>query len=439
MLNTKNFAMEIDGDCTGDLEADDEENKLAKRASWRSLFEFTSRKDLKLSFVAVILSVAAGVVAPALAVFLGKIFNLFTSFGAGQISGSDLLEQVSTYSIILAGLGTASGLLHASYFSLWLVFGELQAKHVRRRLFDGMLEKDVSWYDMRIDGIDTLVSRLQTQVKLHHILQTRANMQYRHVRELQLATSQPLGFVVHDSVTAFVALGLAFYYSWSLTLVTLSTVPILAVALAWNSARIQTSIEMHTEELTKASSIVNDAFSAIDTVKCFNGQEFERWQYSKAIKRASKYYLHVAQASALQIGGLRLVTLCMFVQGFWFGSHIVDTRQKNPGDILTAFWACLMATQAFEQIQPDVLVLEKGRVAGAKLKSTLQEIDDELEASSMNGRSVPLYCTGDVEIRNVCRKCFYWKLIKWNPGVIFLPLPTRPACLEQCQLSLSCG
>ena len=162
MIATKDIAMEIDVDYTGDLEAEDEENRLAKRAAWRSLFEFTSKKDKNLFFVAVIFSVAAGIVAPALAIFLGRIFDLFTSFGAGEISGSDLLEKVSTYSIILAGLGTASGLLHASYFMLWLGFGELQAKHVRRRLFDGMLEKDIGWYDMCTDGIDTLVSRLQT-------------------------------------------------------------------------------------------------------------------------------------------------------------------------------------------------------------------------------------------------------------------------------------
>ena len=229
-------------------------------------------------------------------------------------------------------------------------------------------------------------------------------MQYRHVRELQLATSQPLGFVVHDSVTTFAALALALYYSWTLTLVILSTVPILSLALAWNSARMQPSIEMQTEELTKASGIANDAFSAIDTVKCCNAQDFERWQYREAINRAARYYIHVAQASALQIGGLRLVTLCMFVQGFWFGSHLVNTGQKNPGDILTAFWACLMATQAFEQMQPEVVVLQKGRVAGAKLKSTLQKMDDELEISSMTGRTVPLCCAGDIEIRNVCRK-----------------------------------
>lgn len=232
----------------------------------------------------------------------------------------------------------------------------------------------------------------------------RANIQYRHVRELQLATSQPLGFAVQDGVTTLVALGLAFYYSWSLTLVTLSTVPILAIALAWNSARMQPSIEAQTEELTKASKIVNNAFSAIDTVKCFNGQDFERWQYGKAVKRAARYYLCQARANALQIGGLRLVTLSMFVQGFWFGSHLVNTGQKNPGEILTAFWACLMATQAFERIQPEVIVLEKGRAAGAMLKSTLDQMGGGLEIARMSGRIVPLSCVGDIEVKNVCGK-----------------------------------
>ncbi len=207
---------------------------------------------------------------------------------------------------------------------------------------------------------------------------------------------------MQDGVTTFAALGLAFYYSWTLTLVTLSTVPILAVALAWNSARMQPSIEAQAEELTKASKIVKNAISAIDTVKCFNGQGFERWQYRKAIKRAARYYLCQAQSNALQIGGLRLITLSIFVQGFWFGSHLVNTGQKNPGEILTAFWACLMATQAFEQIQPDVIVLEKGIAAGATLKSILDQMEGGLETERMSGGTVPLSCSGDIEVRNVC-------------------------------------
>ena len=210
-----------------------------------------------------------------------------------------------------------------------------------------------------------------------------------------------MGFSIHDGVTTFAALALAFYYSWSLTLVTLSSVPVLAVALAWNSARMQPWIEGQTEELTKASKIVNNAISTIDTVKCFNGQDFEKWQYRKLVKRAARYYLSQAQANAQQVGGLRLITLGMFVQGFWFGSYLVNSGQKNPGEILTAFWACLMATQAFEQIQPEVIILEKGRAAGASLASILDQMEGGLEISSPSGRTIPLFCAGDIEVRNV--------------------------------------
>ena len=155
-------AMEIDVESGGDLEDDEEEKYLAVHAHWRSLFNFTNKRDAIPLLLAATVSIAAGIVAPTLAIFLGKIFDLFTKFGAQEISGSDLLKKVSTYATVLAGLGTASGLLHASYFMFWLVFGELQAKHIRERLFDGMLEKNMGWYDLRKDGISTLVSRLQT-------------------------------------------------------------------------------------------------------------------------------------------------------------------------------------------------------------------------------------------------------------------------------------
>ena len=171
MTVIKYTAMEIDVVVAADLEADEEANNLAGYASWRSLFNFTSKIDILLLLSAFILSIAAGIVTPALAIFLGKIFDLFTNFGAGEISGSDLMNEVSANALTLAALGAASGLLHAGYFVLWLVFGELQAKNIRERLFNGMLEKDMSWYDMRTDGIETLISRLQTLVHLYYIVE----------------------------------------------------------------------------------------------------------------------------------------------------------------------------------------------------------------------------------------------------------------------------
>ena len=166
---------------------------------------------------------------------------------------------------------------------------------------------------------------------------------------------------------------------------------------------MQPGVEAQIEALTDASKLASNAISAIDTVKCFNGQDHELWQYAKAVKKAAGCYLIQARANALQIGFVRFVTLGMFVQGFWYGSHLVNTGKKIPGDILTAFWAALMATQSVEQILPQLIVLEKGRAAGATLKAILVQIERGRKIFKMIGGDKPLYCDGDIEIRNVSK------------------------------------
>lgn len=133
-----------------------------KHAGWGALFNFTTKAHILPLLIAILLSISSGIIIPALAIFLGKLFNLFTEYGAGKLSGPDLVHKISTYDLYMLGLGGASMLFNAGYFGFWLYFGELQAKSVRDRLFDGLLKKDMEWFDMRTAGVNTLLSRLQT-------------------------------------------------------------------------------------------------------------------------------------------------------------------------------------------------------------------------------------------------------------------------------------
>ncbi|KAL8794390.1 MAG: hypothetical protein Q9195_003089 [Heterodermia aff. obscurata] len=365
-------------------EVTQEDDGQVKNASWGALFNFTTKAHILPLLIAVLLSISSGIVVPALAIFLGKLFNLFTEYGAGKLSGPELVHKISTYDIYMLVLAGASMLFNAGYFGFWLYFGELQAKSVRDRVSDGLLKKDMEWFDMRTAGVNTLLSRLQT-----------------NIRELQMATSQPLGFAAQYTVTTIAALGLALYYAWDLALVTLAVVPVSALILGWISAQTQPAIKAQMDELTQASKLANNSISSIDTVKFFNGQDFEMWQYGRAIRRAAKFYLVQARANAFQIGLVRFVTSIMFVQGFWYGSHLITTGRKNPGQILTAFWACLMATQTVEQILPQMLVLEKGRASAATLKAMLTQMESGRKTTRMEGGTIPRYCEGDIEIRNV--------------------------------------
>ena len=142
-------------------DAVNDDSDQAPKASWRSLFNIASNLHAICLTLAILLSVASGVIIPTLAVLLGKVFDVFTNYGEKHISGPDLLAEVSKYGVALIALGCASGILNATYFMSWVVFGELQAKSVNEKLFDGMVDKDMAWYDTCTTGIETLISRLQ--------------------------------------------------------------------------------------------------------------------------------------------------------------------------------------------------------------------------------------------------------------------------------------
>jgi len=132
------------------------------KSSWRSLFAFTTRQHAGALSSAAVTSMLAGLIRPTSAIIFGQLFGALTDYGAGSIESQDMLHRISTWCIALTALGAATWIFEWTFLSSWLVFGELQAKSVRQQMFAGMLEKKVEWYDLREDGIASLLSRIET-------------------------------------------------------------------------------------------------------------------------------------------------------------------------------------------------------------------------------------------------------------------------------------
>ena len=164
---------------------------------------------------------------------------------------------------------------------------------------------------------------------------------------------------------------------------------------------MQPNVICQTDQLKEASKSALSAISKVEVVKCSNGQSYEFDTYRGRIKRAARFYILQAQANATQIGLVRLTILAMFVQGFWYGGHLVHTGRASPGDVLTAFWASLMATQTVEQILPQILVLEKGKTAAKTLQSLICSTKDDICDLKSIGNLTPNFCEGDIEMSNV--------------------------------------
>lgn len=126
-----------------------------------SLFKFTTRRHIPTLIVAIITTIAAAMIQPLFAIFLGSIFDTLTEFGAGNFSGEGLLNRTAGSCGILLSLGAANWILSGLYFMFWLIFGELQAKSARDTLFVVLLKKDVAWFECQQDGIGALLVHIQ--------------------------------------------------------------------------------------------------------------------------------------------------------------------------------------------------------------------------------------------------------------------------------------
>lgn len=220
------------------------------------------------------------------------------------------------------------------------------------------------------------------------------------IRELQLALSQPLGLVLFEFVGTIASLGISFYYSWNLTLVVAAIFPIASGILYLLSIGLAPAIEAQKRELNRASKYGSTAISGIDTVKTFNGQDHEIWQYYTTVEKVTTYYLKQARANSLQFGVTKFLLVGVFVLGFWYGAYLAS-KGLNPGNVLTAFYSCLNAFLALETILPQWLVLAKGMSAGELLKSIMDQIQRGRKVVQMEGALRPESPPGDIEINDV--------------------------------------
>lgn len=139
----------------------DERKENGSFIRWKSLFNFTTRSHVPVLLLAISCSVAAAFLLPMMAIFFGSFFNVFSDFASSQIDGEKFMHDSLLRLYGLFAVGVATFLFNGALFCLWLMFGELQAREVREMLFQSLLDRDIEWYEARITGVGTLLTRIQ--------------------------------------------------------------------------------------------------------------------------------------------------------------------------------------------------------------------------------------------------------------------------------------
>jgi ATP-binding cassette, subfamily B (MDR/TAP), member 1 len=235
----------------------------------------------------------------------------------------------------------------------------------------------------------------------------------RDTEDVRSASSLALGLAIQYLTTTVVALVLGFQGSWSLTLVVLSTFPILILLGGLSQGLSQNLLTGERFSTAVAATLVDRAVAAVATVKAFNAFDHEMKALGGALAGIKTAAGKIITLWSVNMGLTQFFMMSMFVQAFWYGSRLVREGHNTPGEIMSVFWACLIATSNLHMATPQFLLLTKGKVAMASLLNTMEAPVSEdsshhsthlipLSRRVTNFRKIqPSECRGELEMIDV--------------------------------------
>uniref|UniRef100_A0A8C6YQB4 Bile salt export pump n=1 Tax=Nothoprocta perdicaria TaxID=30464 RepID=A0A8C6YQB4_NOTPE len=160
--------------------------------------------------------------------------------------------------------------------------GELLTRRLRKIGFQAMLGQEIGWFDDQRNSPGALTTRLATDAS-----------------QVQGATGSQIGMIVNSFTNIGVAVIIAFYFSWKLSLVIMCFLPFLALSGAVQAKKLTGFAAQDKKALEATGQISSEALTNIRTVagigkeKMFvdNYEKHLEMPYRAAIKKAHVYGL----------------------------------------------------------------------------------------------------------------------------------------------------
>ncbi|KAH8834920.1 P-loop containing nucleoside triphosphate hydrolase protein [Flagelloscypha sp. PMI_526] len=318
--------------------------------------------------------------APFMTFVIGEAFQAFALFSSSPPSSD--ADDTLLSSIGVRGVGTCSVLRQApSFFRFSQAgFGFLLEKQVtlavRSMVYTSMLEKPMVWFD---DTLKLAESRDSAS------LMSRFS---KESDEIRAASSLPTGLIIQHLTTVVACLVLAFQRSPR---------PISRCARRCTCACSHPDISQVLGNPLWAQE--NQFLGQASTPFPFT--ESDRLSHPLAGWRSTIVKLGVA--GGMTQGLFQFSTMAMFVQAFWFGGKLVLDGKLLAGDVMTIFWACLIALSSIQSCIPQLQVVNRGASAFASLLSlTDRELPEtQRYPPGQLGKIVPSYFNGELNLEDV--------------------------------------
>ncbi len=280
--------------------------------------------------------------------------------------------------LVMVGVLLLQGVVQflQTYYSGWL--GQTIIRDIRVQLYEKILNLRLKFFD------DTPIGRLVTRT-------------ISDVETLSDVFSEGLASIAGDILQLVLIIAVMFYTDWRLSLISLSTIPIMLLATYIFKEKVKKSFNEVRTAVASLNSFVQEHITGMNIVQIFSAEsiEFEKFrkindEHRRANVRSVLYYsIYFPVADIIAAAGTGLVV--------WYGAREVLSETASFGTITAFILFIGLFFRPIRMLADRFNTLQMGVVSTDRILKLL----DSTEFNTNDGSYVPKELKGDVEFQNV--------------------------------------
>uniref|UniRef100_UPI004038F499 ATP-binding cassette sub-family B member 5 n=1 Tax=Callospermophilus lateralis TaxID=76772 RepID=UPI004038F499 len=356
------------------------------------IFRFADGLDIVLMVLGILASLVNGACLPLMSLVLGEVSDHLTSECLVQTNTTNsqnctqfqekLNEDVTMLTIYYVGIGATALIFGYMQISFWVIAAARQTKRIRKQFFHSVLAQDIGWFD----GCD--IGELNTRMT-------------DDINKISDGIGDKIALLFQNMSTFSIGLAIGFVKGWKLTLVTLSTSPLIMASAAMCSRMVISLTSKELNAYSKAGAVAEEVLSSIRTVVAFGGQEKEIQRYTQNLKDAKDVGIKKAIASKLSLGAVYFFMNGTYGLAFWYGTSLIFSGEPGYtiGTILAVFFSVIHSSYCIGAAAPH---FETFSIARGAAFNVFQVIDKKPSIDNFSTIGYKPECIeGTVEFKNV--------------------------------------
>ncbi|KAI9142822.1 multidrug resistance protein 1 [Paraphysoderma sedebokerense] len=299
-------------------------------------------QDWPILVIGIIAAAVNGAVLPTFGVILGEVLSIF------QLKGQALTDKAIFWSLIFVGLMAANFVINVLQFGCFGTAGERLTYRIRSMTFKAMLRQEMGWYDDEKNGTGSLTAQLAEQSD-----------------KIQGLTGPNLANILQLCVSIGVAIGIAFYFSWQMTLVVIACAPLFAIGSFFEAQVVAgKTIGKTREAYFKAAQTACDAIQNVRTVKSLTREYDFIQQYINSIEYPYRSGLKKGYLGSLGFAYSQAIQFWVYAIAFYVGYRfLVDGVLSSFNQLLNVLFTVMFGCIAFGQAATFGPNIQKGKIA----------------------------------------------------------------------------